>query len=214
MIFADPPYNLSNGGFTVHAGKRVSVNKGKWDESHGVKADWEFHESWIRACKRVLKPNGTIWITGTHHSIYKCGFALESLGYHILNEISWHKPKAKGNLSGRSFKADHETIIWAKKTRDSKHTYNNQKLGTVWSIGAPAKDEKKYGRHPTQKPLKLLELIILSSTKKGDLILDPFCGSSTTGVAALSRGRKFIGIDNEKQYLDSSIKRLENYSIL
>jgi site-specific DNA-methyltransferase (adenine-specific) len=211
MIFADPPYHLSNDGFSIHANKKISVNKGEWDKSQGFKKDYEFHESWIKACQRVLKPNGTIWITGTHHSIYKCGFALQRLGFHIINEISWHKPRAKGNLSGRSFKADHETVLWAKKSKSAKHTYHNQKLGTVWSIAAASKEEKKLKRHPTQKPLALLKQIILSSTNKGDLILDPFTGSSTTGVAALSLGRKFIGIDREKQYLDLSIMRIEKY---
>lgn len=209
MIFADPPYNLSNDGFTVHAGRRVSVNKGSWDKSKGVNEDFEFHKAWIKAAKRVLKPNGTIWVSGTYHSIYQCGVALQLEGYHILSEISWHKPNAKGNLSGRSFKADHETIIWAKKSKDAKHTFNSQKMGTVWSIEAAKSEEKKFGRHPTQKPAELLKRIILSCTTQGDLILDPFAGSSTTGIAALSLGRKFVGIDQEKDYLDLSVKRFE-----
>jgi site-specific DNA-methyltransferase (adenine-specific) len=228
MIFADPPYNLSNDGFTVHAGKRVSVNKGKWDISRGVDEDFEFHNRWIRQCYRVLKPEGTIWISGTYHSIYQCGFALQLLGYKILNDITWFKANASPNLSGRYFTASHETLLWARKDPKGKHTFNYQdmKNGTwhtsdfikkegkqmrsVWSIGTPKGEEKIYGKHPTQKPMGLLERIVLASTNKGDVIIDPFTGSSTTGLAAAKSGRKFIGIDLEKDYLDLSIKRYKD----
>ncbi|MEZ6330667.1 MAG: site-specific DNA-methyltransferase [Candidatus Saccharimonadales bacterium] len=108
MIFADPPYNLSNGGFTVHAGKRVSVHKGDWDKSNGVEDDYIFHHNWIKECYRIFKPEGTIWISGTYHSIYQCGYALQQVGYKILNDISWFKPNASPNLSGRYFTASHE----------------------------------------------------------------------------------------------------------
>ena len=229
MIFADPPYNLSNGGFTVHAGKRVSVNKGKWDESRGVEADWEFHKKWIEACRKVLKPHGTIWISGTYHSIYQCGFALQLAGYHILNDIAWFKPNASPNLSCRYFTASHETLVWARKEKSAKHIFNYEKMReghwpedamkkpgkqmrSVWSILTPRKQEKKHGKHPTQKSLDLLRRIVLASTNKGDLILDPFTGSSTTGIAAAMYGRKFVGIDTEKEYLDLSIKRFEDVS--
>ncbi|HEX4104383.1 MAG TPA: DNA methyltransferase, partial [Candidatus Paceibacterota bacterium] len=114
MVFADPPYNLSNGGFSVHAGKMVSVNKGDWDKSRGFQDDYDFHYNWLAAAKRVLKPNGTLWVSGTYHSIYQCGHALQALGYHILNDISWFKPNAAPNLSGRFFTASHETLIWAR----------------------------------------------------------------------------------------------------
>ena len=124
MIFADPPYGLSNGGFTVHAGRRVSVNKGNWDKSRGVNGDYEFHLEWITKCKDLLKPNGTIWISGTYHSIYACGFALQKAGYHILNDISWYKPNASPNLSCRYFTASHETLIWARKDKKAKHYFN------------------------------------------------------------------------------------------
>jgi len=226
MIFADPPYLLSNGGFSVHAGKRVSVNKGEWDKSNGLKKDFEFHLSWIRACKRVLKPHGTIWISGTYHSIYQCGFALQVAGFQILNEISWFKPNATPNLSCRYFTASHETLIWAKKDKKSKHIFNydlmkngrwpedflkrpNTQMRSVWAIGTPKAIEKKFGKHPTQKPEDLLKRIVLASTKKGDLILDPFTGSSTTGLAAYLFGRNFIGVDTENKFLDLSIKRFE-----
>ena len=128
MIFADPPYNLSNGGFTVHAGKRVSVNKGNWDKSKGFKDDYEFHYKWLAACRRILKPHGTLWVSGTYHSIYQCGHALQSLGYHILNDIAWFKPNASPNLSGRYFTASHETLIWARKDKKAKHIFNYKEM--------------------------------------------------------------------------------------
>ena len=226
MIFADPPYNLSNDGFTVHAGKRVSVNKGSWDKSKGVSEDFEFHQKWINACKRILKPNGTIWISGTYHSIFACGFALQSQNWRILNDISWFKPNAAPNLGCRMFTASHETLIWASKDKKSKNTFNydamkngsfpsdvikkdGKQMRSVWAIGTPKNEEKKFGKHPTQKPIELLRRIVLASTNKNDVILDPFCGSATTGIAALTLGRKFIGIDQEKNYLDKiAIKRI------
>lgn len=224
MIFADPPYNLSNGGFSVHAGRRVSVNKGEWDKSNGFKDDYEFHYRWLEACRRVLKSHGTLWVSGTYHSIYQCGHALQSLGYHVLNEISWFKPNASPNLSCRFFTASHETLIWARKDKGAKHVFNygmmkdgnwpddeikkpGLQMRSVWSIGTPKPAEKIFGKHPTQKPLDLLRRIVMASTNKGDLIVDPFTGSSTTGLASVMLDRKFIGIDLEKKYLDLSIQR-------
>ena len=226
MIFADPPYMLSNGGFTVHAGRQVSVNKGTWDKSSGLKKDFEFHHEWIRAAKRVLKPHGTIWISGTYHSIYQCGFALQVAKFHILNDIAWFKPNASPNLSCRFFTASHETLLWARKEKKAKHIFNYDlmkngdwpedpikkpglQMRSVWAMGTPKPIEKKFGKHPTQKPEDLLKRIVLASTNKGDLIVDPFTGSSTTGIAAYLVGRRFIGIDIEKNFLDLSIKRFE-----
>ena len=227
MIFADPPYLLSNGGFTCHAGQMVSVNKGQWDVSNGLKKDFEFHLLWIEACKRVLKPGGTLWISGTYHSIYLCGFALQVAKFHILNDIAWFKPNASPNLSCRFFTASHETIIWARKDKSAKHKFNYKamkegnwaedfikkpglQMRSVWSIYPPRNGEKKFGKHPTQKPIDLLVRIVLASTNKGDLVIDPFTGSSTTGLASFLNDRKFIGIDTEKKYLDLSIKRLKD----
>lgn len=236
MIFADPPYNLSNGGFSVHAGKRVSVNKGEWDKSKGFEDDYEFHKKWLAACRRVLKPEGTIWVSGTYHSIYQCGHALQSLGYHILNDISWFKPNASPNLSGRFFTASHETLIWARKDPKAKHIYNykhmkntewpedffknsGKQMRSVWHIpenedvwveGTPRKEEKVFGKHPTQKPLALLERVVLASSDANNVILDPFTGSSTTGIAAVRYGRKFIGIDMHQEYLELSKKRYQS----
>ncbi len=239
MIFADPPYNLSNGGFTVHAGRRVSVNKGNWDRSKGLDADFDFHQRWIEACRRVLKPHGTIWISGTYHSIYQCGFALQKSGCHILNDISWFKPNASPNLSCRFFTASHETLLWARKNKKARHTFNyrtmvgwennyrkkikcahcktddfyeilhekGKQMRSVWALGTPHAWEKHFGKHPTQKPLDLLRHVVLASTNKGDIVLDPFTGSSTTGLAAYIDGRKFVGMDTEKEYLELSKKR-------
>ncbi len=224
MIFADPPYNLSNGGITCHAGKMVSVNKGDWDISRGFDADFAFHLDWLRACYQILKPGGTIWVSGTYHSIYSCGYAIQLIGYKILNDISWFKPNASPNLSCRYFTASHETLIWARKGENKKHKFNygliknrrwdedflkkpNSQMRSVWAIKTPKREEKLFGKHPTQKPLALLDRIILASTDEGDTVLDPFTGSSTTGIAAVSKKRIFIGIDSVKEYLDLSIKR-------
>jgi len=230
MIFADPPYNLSNGGFTCHSGKRAPVKKGDWDVSKGIELDYAFHKEWISKCKRILKKDGTIWISGTYHSIYACGYALQTLGYHILNDICWYKPNAPPNLSTRFFAASHETLIWARKSEKAKHKFNYQfmknsawpkdtikrhgkQMRSVWGISAPAPSEKKYGKHPTQKPMELLRRVVLSSTDKGDLILDPFTGSSTTGLVSYSYGREFIGIDSNQEYLDLSIKRFSDLKV-
>lgn len=226
MIFADPPYFLSNGTFTCQNGRMVSVKKGDWDMTSGLEESFNFHLSWIKACRRVLKPNGSIWISGTYHSIYQCGYALQLTGYHILNDIAWFKPNASPNLSCRFFTASHETLVWARKEKNAKHTFNYKlmkdgdwpedqlkkkglQMRSVWSINTPSPIEKIFGKHPTQKTYNLLKRIVLASTNKGDLIMDPFAGSSTTGIAAYLYGRNFIGIDTEKQYLDLSIKRFE-----
>lgn len=227
MIFADPPYNLSNGGFTCHAGKRTSVKKGNWDVSNGLKQDFDFHRIWIDACHRILKPNGTIWISGTYHSIYQCGFALQLAGYHILNDISWFKPNASPNLSCRFFTASHETLIWARKDKKAKHTFNynemkngdwhghdtikkqNMQMRSVWSVSTPKPNEKIFGKHPTQKPELLLKRIVLASTNESDTILDPFAGSCTTGLMAYQHKRNFIGIEKSQEYCELSQKRFD-----
>jgi site-specific DNA-methyltransferase (adenine-specific) len=218
LIFADPPYNLSNDGTTCHSGRQVSVNKAAWDRSQGFEADYQFHFNWINACYRVLKPNGTLWISGTYHSIYACGHVLQQQGWHLINDITWFKPNAAPNLACRQFAASHETLLWAKKNKKAKHAFNystlkdgvypsdilkkaNKQMRSVWSISTPSSKEKKYGKHPTQKPLALLTRIVMAASNEGDIILDPFCGSGTTGVAAISNSRSFIGIDNQADYL-------------
>jgi site-specific DNA-methyltransferase (adenine-specific) len=226
MIFADPPYMLSNNGFTCRSGRRANVNKGKWDKSKGFEEDMKFHDEWISACRRVLKPEGTIWISGTYHSIYQCGYLLQKNDFHILNDIAWLKPNASPNLSCRFFTASHETLIWARKDKKAKHTFNyeemkngsfpedklkkeNTQMRSVWSIPAPKNTEKVLGKHPTQKPLDLLLRIIKASTNKGDIILDPFNGGGTTGLAAALAGeRRYIGIEIDAAYCELTKSRL------
>lgn len=224
VIFADPPYNLSNGGISCRAGKVVSVNKGDWDKSQGFEQDYEFTDSWIKLCRRALTPDGTIWISGTPHSIYQAGHALQSNGFHILNEIIWYKPNAPPNLACRCFAHAHETIIWAKKSKKARHCFNYQlmkeyedgispsgkQMRSIWKIPLTSPREKLHGKHPTQKPIELLKRIILSSSKKGDIILDPFNGSGTTGLVANQLDRQYIGIEMDKKFLDLTIKRVSN----
>lgn len=218
MIFADPPYFLSNGGISCQSGKMVSVNKGVWDKSRGPDQNHEFNRKWLSACQRVLKPNGTIWVSGTAHVIYSIGFAMQQLGYKILNDITWVKPNPPPNLSCRYFTHAAETLIWAAKNPASKHLFHYQKMRevaggkqmrSVWErIYPPNTPEKEFGKHPTQKPVELLKRILLANSNPGDLILDPFVGSGTTGVAALQMGRRFIGLDLEPQYINLAAKRI------
>lgn len=225
FVFADPPYFLSNDGFTVKSGKAVSVNKGEWDRSRGFNEDFSFHESWISESLRVLKPDGTIAISGTYHSIYQCGFILQKLGCRVINEIVWFKPNGAPALAGRNFTASHETIIWASKGKGVKHVFNYQdsrawsdptdrllrvgkQMRSVWSIPNTPKREKTYGAHPTQKPLQLMGRLVALCTKLGDTVLDPFCGSGSTGVASVRHGRNFIGIELEQKYVTLSTERI------
>lgn len=223
LIFADPPYFLSNGGITCKAGKMVSVNKADWDKSKGLNEDFKFNKKWTELCRNILKDNGCIWISGTMHNIYQVGFSLQSNNFRLLNEISWFKPNAPPNLSCKYFAHSHETVLWARKHQKIPHKFNyeemknvNDKISpegkqmrSVWNIPLTAPSEKTHGRHPTQKPLELLRRIILSNSNKRDLILDPFSGSGTTGVIAKKYDRDYVGIDLEKDYLDLSIRRIE-----
>jgi site-specific DNA-methyltransferase (adenine-specific) len=219
MIFADPPYFLSNGGISCHAGKMVKVDKGAWDKSQGPELNHEFNYSWLSRCQKVLRPNGTIWVSGTHHVIHSVGFAMQQLGMKILNDITWEKPNPPPNLSCRYFTHSTETIIWAAKNEKSKHLFNydemreinnSKQMKTVWTMPAPNGDEKGFGKHPTQKPVRLLERIISASTNVGDFVFDPFSGSSTTGIAAIHLGRRFVGTELEAEFLALSIKRLKD----
>ncbi len=280
-IFADPPYFLSNGGITCHAGKMVKVDKGDWDVSRGPELNHEFNTEWLRRCQRVLKPNGTIWVTGTHHVIFSVGYALQQLGFKILNDIAWEKPNPPPNLSCRYFTHSTETILWAAKSEKSKHVFNYQEMRKVkgkqmktvwrkeefepqinaderglrsgkstegkkllgwgeatdeparedarptsekeirvhprpsavvsnaWTLGAPGRDEKEHGKHPTQKPVALIERCLLASTNPGDLVLDPFLGNGTTAVASLRFKRGCIGIEADLAYISIAAKRCD-----
>ena len=218
MIFADPPYFLSNGGISCHAGKMVKVDKGDWDKSQGAELNHEFNMSWLSRCQKLLKPNGTIWVSGTHHVIHSIGYAMQQLDMKLLNDVTWEKPNPPPNLSCRYFTHSTETVIWAAKTEKSKHLFNYQdmrtenggkQMKTVWKMTAPNKFEKQFGKHPTQKPLSLLARIIHASTNTGDWVFDPFAGSSTTGVACIVNNRKFVGCELEGDFINLSQKRLK-----
>jgi len=211
VIFADPPYFLSNDGITCHAGKMVSVNKGKWDKSKGPEADHEFCLQWLGQCRRLLKPTGSIWVSGTMHIIHSVGFAMQRLGFKLLNDITWVKPNPPPNLSCRYFTHATETLLWARPSEKARHKFNYQlmkrvaggkQMKSVWHIPAPRREEKVFGKHPTQKPVALLERIIAASTDENDLVLDPFSGSATTGIAAAQLNRRYVGIEKENVSLD------------
>ncbi len=219
MIFADPPYFLSNDGFTVQSGKMVSVNKGEWDRSKGTEYINNFNKEWIKLCREKLKDNGTIWISGTYHNIFSVANQLTELNFKILNVITWAKTNPPPNLSCKYFTHSTEFIIWARKHSNVPHYYNyelmkaindGKQMKDVWNLPSIAPFEKKCGKHPTQKPLNLLARIILSSTKPNAWILDPFSGSATTGIAANLLNRQFLGIEQDSLFLEiSKNRRLE-----
>jgi len=226
LVFADPPYFLSNGGITCHAGKMVSVHKGDWDKLPGpdvgpVRARFdkvhEFNTAWLAAAQRVLKPNGSIWVSGTSHVIHSVGFAMQQLGFKLLNDISWVKPNPPPNLSCRYFTHATETLIWAAKDKKSRHTFNyklmketnrGKQMKSVWEIRPPESWEKKFGKHPTQKPVALLERILLASTNEGDLVLDPFLGGGTTLLTAFRLRRHALGCELSAEFLSLSLRRM------
>ncbi len=217
LIFSDPPYFLSNDGISCRSGKMVSVNKGKWDKIDTYKEIELFNNIWLSECQRILKTNGTIWVSGTHHNIYSVGNTMKKMGYKILNVITWEKPNPPPNLSCRYFTHSTEQIIWSSKNQKSKHLFNyplmkemndGKQMKDVWKITSPSKNERKFGKHPTQKPEQLLERIILSSSNEGDLILDPFFGSGTTGYVAQKLGRKWIGIEMNEEYIKIAKNRI------
>jgi site-specific DNA-methyltransferase (adenine-specific) len=217
VIFADPPYFLSNGGTTCKSGKRTSVDKGAWDRSLGVDDNHEFNRTWLAACQRLLTDDGTIWVSGTSHVIYSVGFAMQQLGFKMLNEIVWEKPNPPPNLSCRYFTHSTETVLWAARGRKSRHHFayaamremnGGKQMKSVWRLLAPGRGEKTHGRHPTQKPIELLSRIVLASCPEGGHVLDPFNGSGTTGVAALGAGMRYTGIERELEYLELTQRRL------
>ena len=216
LIFADPPYFLSNGGVTCKSGRMVSVDKGRWDVSRGAESNHEFNHSWLAACRRVLKPNGSIFVSGTRHVIFSVGFAMQQQGWKLLNDIAWYKVTPPPNLSCRYFTHSTETILWASRDARSKHFFaykqmkaanGGKQMQSLWSIRPPLKAEKRFGKHPTQKPLALLERIVAAASEEGAVVLDPFSGSGTTGVASARLGRQFIGIEMDKEYLSLALER-------
>jgi site-specific DNA-methyltransferase (adenine-specific) len=238
VVFADPPYFLSNGGFTCQSGRRAPVGKGAWDASGGLEADHRFTRQWLEACGRVLKPSGSLWVSGTQHVIFSVGFALQSLGWRLLNTVTWYKPNASPNLSCRYFTHSSELLVWAapqhpgklrhlfrypamkaanggKQMRDvwslprpGEEELDADGQGRIWTLTSPKPEEKSLGRHPTQKPVALLARIIEATAPEGGVVLDPFCGSGTTGVAALRLGRRFVGIERDPTWLALAKARL------
>ena len=233
MIFADPPYFLSSGGMTCQSGKQVSVDKGEWDYSKTIEDRIKYHRKWIRLCREALKDNGSIMISSTLHSVYAIGVALELEGYSIINNIIWRKTNPAPNLACRCFTHSTETVIWARKQlalkKKGKHYFNyeamkeengGKQMKDVWDFSdvepeifesaTTPKSEKKYGKHPTQKPEKLIERLLVASSREEDVILDPFSGSGTTGIVACKFNRKYIGIELDSDYLEISKNRYIN----
>lgn len=228
LIFADPPYFLNMSD--------------KWDKSRGFENDFAFHRKWIAACRRLLKPDGSIFVSGMTLSLHMCGLALHEQGYRQLSTIVWVKPDVKRYKYDRYLVSNHESIIWACKSHQSRYTFNyklmrdwrnnhqtrmvcshcgktgyaetmhkpGEKLTASWLIPSTPNSEKQSGKHPTQKPLELLSRIIHMASRKGDMVLDPFCGTGTTAVA-VKYGRQFIGIEREPEYLEIIKKRLEQF---
>lgn len=216
MIFADPPYFLSNGGISCQAGKVVSVNKGDWDTGGTPQYMEAFNHDWIALCREKLKDNGTIWVSGTYHNIFSVAHELTELGFKILNVVTWAKTNPPPNISCRYFTYSTEFIIWARKMKKVPHYYNydlmkqlneGKQMTDVWRLPAIGKWEKSCGKHPTQKPLALLSRIILASTKPYAWVLDPFAGSSTTGIAANLLQRRYLGIEQETEFVELSERR-------
>jgi len=237
MIFADPLYFLSNGGITCHAGKMVSVNKGKWDKSRGVKENHQFTLDWLKACQRVLKPDGTIWVSGTTHIIYSIGYAMQELGYKILNDIIWYKHSLQPKLSRKYLINSTEIFIWAVKNQKSKHYFdyqlmkkfnNGKQMRNLWRFTGDEEakqdsivkglkdfasiiDKKRVKKYIVQRPTDLIKRIILASTKEGDLILDPFCNGSTIGIVTSLLNRKYMGVMLKNKYLLNTYVQTEPF---
>lgn len=218
VIITDPPFFLSNGGITCQNGKMVSVDKGDWDKLDIMTME-EFYLVVLEEFKRILKHDGTLWIFGTMHNIYSLGYLITKLEFKIMNNIVWQKSNPSPNLGCRMFTHSTETILWVKQNKNSKHIFNyklmkelngGKQMKDVWTTSTTKKSEKFFGKHPTQKPLKIMERLILASTNEDSIILDPFVGSGTTCVAAKQLNRKSIGIDIERDFIDIAINRIED----
>ena len=218
MIFADPPYFLSNGGISLQSGQVVCVDKGEWDKGKTPEEMREWNMEWLRLCRDKLKDNGSIWISGTYHNIFSVADCLTQLGYRILNVITWQKTNPPVNISCRFFTYSTEFVIWARKSKKVAHKFNydvmkrlneGKQMTDVWRLPAIGRWEKSCGKPPTQKPLALLTRIILACTDEGDWVMDPFCGSGTTGIAANLCGRRFCGIEREEEFCRMAMARRE-----
>lgn len=216
LIFADPPYFLSNGGLSIKSGEIVSVNKGEWDKKENYKDVEEFTHEWLKESHRILKNSGTIWVTGTYHNIFDIEKTMKKIGFKIINIIVWHKADPPPLIYKNKFRFSYEFIIWAKK--GSRYTFNyelmtkadKKEMEDVWTLPAVQNSEKTFGYHPTQKPERLLRRIIMSSSSKGDTVLDPFMGSGTTCYVAKKIGRSYVGIEKEEKYFSIAKRRIES----
>jgi len=225
VIFADPPYNLQLGGDLHRPDQsRVDAVDDHWDQFDSFAAYDAFTRAWLLAARRVLKPNGTIWVIGSYHNIFRVGASLQDLGYWILNDVVWRKTNPMPNFRGRRFQNAHETLIWASRDANSKnYTFNydamkaandDVQMRSDWLFpictgGERLKDANGDKLHPTQKPEALLARIMLATTRPGDVVLDPFFGSGTTGAVAKRLGRHFVGIEREQDYIDAARARIE-----
>lgn len=223
LIFADPPYRMQTEGELLRTdGTKFSGVDDKWDSFDSDEEYDNFSREWLAECKRVLKPNGSIWVIGSFQNIYRLGYIMSKLGYWIINDIIWAKPNAVPNFAGTRFQNAHETLLWCVKNKKSKYTFNYKTMKylnkgkqdkSIWNIGIcigdeRLKDEKGKKIHSTQKPEKLLYKIILSSSKEQDIVLDPFFGTGTTGAVAKQLNRRYIGIEKEQPYIDAAKKRI------
>lgn len=220
LVFADPPYFLSGDGSTCRAGKRAKVRKGAWDEPASLSDMHAWNGRWLAAAKRLLRPHGAIWVSGTIHSIHSVALAMQQLRMHLVNEVVWEKPNPPPNLACRCITHSHETLVWASKSATSKHHFDyvygksltGKQLKDVWRLSAPSKAERVHGDHPTQKPLALVGRCLHLTLPDGGTVLDPFVGSGTTGVAVAGMGPgragRFIGIDRDAKFLEIARLRI------
>ena len=224
LVFADPPYNLQlEGALTRPDQSHVDAVDDAWDQFESFAAYDAFTRAWLMACRRVLKPSGTLWVIGSYHNIFRVGANLQDLGFWILNDVIWRKTNPMPNFKGKRFANAHETMIWASPDKNAKgYTFNYEALKAFnddlqmrsdWTLslctgGERLKDEEGSKVHPTQKPESLLYRVILSSSKPGDVVLDPFFGTGTTGAVARKLGRHFVGVEREQAYIDAAEKRL------
>ena len=229
LIFADPPYNLQLGGDLARPdNSKVDAVDDEWDKFDSLSAYDDFTRKWLCAARRILKPNGAIWVIGSYHNVFKLGSNLQDMGFWILNDVIWRKTNPMPNFRGRRFTNAHETLIWAAKDQKSKYCFNYDAMKSLnedlqmrsdWTLpictgGERIKDKDGKKAHPTQKPQSLLHRVILSSTNKGDVVLDPFFGSGTTGAVAKMLGRKWIGIERDDAYIKYATQRIDSVAPL
>jgi modification methylase len=223
LIFADPPYNLQlNGELQRPDQSRVDGVDADWDKFAGFAEYDQFTRDWLRAARRLLKPNGALWVIGSYHNVFRIGALLQDLGFWLLNDVVWRKSNPMPNFRGRRFTNAHETLLWCARERQSKYTFNYEAMKALndelqmrsdWFIPICAGPERLKGEdgakaHPTQKPEALLHRVLLASTKPGDTVLDPFFGTGTTGAVAKRLGRRFIGIERDPAYAALARKRI------